>query len=300
MGMQQRGRLTKIAFGALGLASAVSVSLSAFGAPPKTDKARAYFTHGPPHVPNFVVIARAIAVTVSARAAGQHAPMAVVESSGAGAAETVAERFTESPMEVPRKATRIDPGAQFVPALRVAWPAIGERGARTLAAQFALETGAGRHCYNFNFGNHKAGAKELHTYLKGVWEGIPARQFQAMKANGALGALLREEPANESLRKGHRVPVGALVVLLDPPHPAARFRANRTLQDGIERFVAHHERIAARDPAYLSALARGDVFSVARILGSPAVRYFTGNVDAYAEGMASHREILDEGLGPSF
>jgi hypothetical protein len=87
-------------------------------------------------------------------------------------------------------------------------------------------------------------------------------------------------------------------VVLSPPHPAARFRANATLEAGVERFVGFHRRTTGRVPALMAALRRGDSRGVARILGSSEVRYYTGNVDAYAEGMINHRDIIDEGLGP--
>jgi hypothetical protein len=256
---------------------------------------RVYYTHSPPHAPNLVVVARAIALDAAMRAAGLNriAHAAAEVTPGAPG-----QLYTESELEARTQRTRIDPGAQLVPALREAWPEIGELGARTLAAQFSIETGAGSHCYNFNLGNHKAGAKEPHMYLRGVWEGVGRTDFERMRRDATFGELIREESATELRKSGHVVPPGKIVVLLDPPHPAARFRANATLELGVARFAALHRRIGERNEMYLSALRAGDSRSVARILGSPSVAYFTGNVDAYAQGMMNHRDIIDEGLGP--
>ena len=257
---------------------------------------RVFYTHGPPHAPNLLVVARAVSIDVAMRAAGLRRPSIAQEPPpNPGIA---GERYTDDPLESPTRQTRVDPGAQLVPALREVWPDIGEEGARTLAAQFAIETGSGRHCYNFNLGNHKGDAKEAHMYLRGVWEGIGPDDFDRMREDPKLGKLVREESPADIRKKGHVVPHGKLVVILDPPHPGARFRAYASLLAGVERFAALHRRIGAKNMAYLEALRSGDGRRVARLLGSSAIRYYTGNVDAYAQGMANQRAIIDEGLGP--
>lgn len=205
--------------------------------------------------------------------------------------------YTDDPLEVRTQQTRLDPGGDVVPALREAWAEIGEAGARTLAAQYSIESGAGRHCFNFNLGNRKATAREPHMYLRGVWEGLDRVDFERMRA-ASFGELTREEPSIDAQKKGHVVPVGKLVVVLDPPHPSARFRAYPSLAKGVEGFIELHKRIGAKIPAYLSALRAGDCHAVATILGSPKVRYYTGNVEAYAQGMINQRDIIIEGLGP--
>ena len=254
------------------------------------------YTHAPPHAPNLMVVARAISIGVSMRAAGLQRVTLPTEAPGAPG--TPGELYTQDPLEARTQQTRVDPGGQVVPVLRSIWPEIGEQGARTLAAQFALETGSGRHCYNYNLGNHKAGAKEPHMFLRGVWEGLGHGEIERMQRDPTFGALVREESVADIRKNGHVVPPGKVVVLLDPPHPGARFRANATLEAGVERFTELHRRIAAKQEQFVPALRAGDSRGVARILGSPAVSYFTGNVDAYAQGMTNHRDIIDEGLGP--
>jgi hypothetical protein len=255
-----------------------------------------YYTHGPPHAPNLLVVARAISLDVAMRAAGLRHATLVAE--GPATPGTPGELYTDDPLETRTSQTRLDPGGQVVPVLRDVWPEIGELGARTLAAQFSIETGAGRHCYNYNIGNHKAGPTEPHMYLRGIWEGVARSEFERMQNSAPFGKYVREESQRDIQKKGHAVPPGKIVVILDPPHPGARFRANATLELGVERFAALHKRIGNKNGPYLPALRAGDSRSVARILGSPAVGYFTGNVDAYAQGMINQRDIIDEGLGP--
>jgi len=264
--------------------------------PAGTKAPHVFYTRGPPHAPNLLVVARAVSLDAAMRAAGLERPPVPHEvETNPGAP---GERYTEDPLETPTRQTRVDPASQLVPALREVWPQIGEEGARTLAAQFSMETGAGRHCYNFNLGNHKAGKNELHMYLRGVWEGLGQDTFEKMREDPRFGKLVRVEAPADVKAKGHVVPAGKLVVILDPPHPGARFGAHASLLSGVERFAELHKRIGRKNEAYLTALRSGDGRLVARLLGSPAIRYYTGNVDAYAQGMLNHRAIIDEGLGP--
>ncbi len=278
-----------LAGAALGLAITLGVADAA--------KPKVYRTAGPPHAPNLLVVARAVSLDVAMRAAGL---AAVVRSSDVPdtAPGVPGELYTDDPNERRTQKTRVDPGSQVVPVLRAIWPEVGELGARVLAAQFSLETGSGRHCYNFNLGNHKAGPSEPHMFLRGVWEGVTRAEYERFRASEKFGALVREETAKESAAKGHGIRPGHIVIVLAPPHPAARFRANATVQEGVERFVGLHRRIASKNPPFLAALRAGNTQLAARILGSPGVRYYTANVDAYAQGMQNQRDIIDEGLGP--
>ncbi len=264
---------------------------------PPAAKPRVVYNRSASHVPNLLVVARAMSIDVAMRAAGLNR-MALDVDQGPKDSGAPGELYTESPLENRTQRTRVDPGAHVVPVLRQIWPEIGELGARTLAAQFALETGSGRHCYNFNLGNHKAGANEPHMYLRGVWEGVPRATFERLRADPTFGELVREETPREIAQKGHLVQPGNIVIAFAPPHPVARFRSHATVEDGVSRFVSLHRRIGNRVPEFLVALRLGDTRGAARILGSSAVRYYTGNVDAYAQGMMNHRDIIDEGLGP--
>ena len=193
-----------------------------------------------------------MAIDVAMRAAGLNRS-ARRGAEGPGAPGVPGELYTQNPLESRTQRTRVDPGAQVVPVLRDVWPEVGELGARTLAAQFALETGAGVHCYNFNLGNHKAGANEPHMYLRGVWEGVPRAAFERLRTDATFGELVHEETTRGNCRGGHLVPPGNLVAAFAPPHPAARFRAHATLEDGATRFVSLHRQIA---PACQSSCSR--------------------------------------------
>jgi hypothetical protein len=250
---------------------------------------------GAPHVPNMLVVGRAISVDISMRAAGMGRILSLGDSESATAGDA-GGRYTSNPLETAARQTRLDPGEEVVPALRMVWGEVGERGARMLSAQYAYETGSGRYCFNYNLGNHKAGANETHTYLRGVWEGISPESFDRMHADPTFGELVRVEDPQSAAQKGHVVPPGKSVVLFDPPHPASRFRANATMEEGVMRFADYHKRLAQKNNGYLAALTAGDCRAVAQILAS--MGYFTGDVDAYAQGLINHRDIIDEGLGP--
>jgi len=257
---------------------------------------RTVYNRGKPHVPNLLVVARAISIDASMRAAGMSRILSLGEGESGAPAGDGGTVYTSSPLEVAARRTRLDPGAEVVPVLRSVWGEVGELGARVLAAQYAHETGSGRYCWNYNLGNHKAGANEPHTYLRGVWEGISQQEFDRLHADSTLGEFVSVEDPKSAAEKGHAVPPGKLVVILAPPHPASRFRANATLEEGVTRFADYHKRLAQRTPSYLSALASGNCRAVAHILAS--MGYFTGNVDAYAQGLTNHRDIINEGLGP--
>ncbi len=278
---------------AFALAAVVPCAHALRGARPAQPKT--VYNHGPPHAPNLLVIARAASIDVAMRAAGLRRAMVAQEQPTDRAGKD--ERYTDNPLEVSTHRTRVDPGAQLVPALRVGWSEVGEGGIRTLAAQFAVETGSGSHCYNFNLGNQKGSGKETHMYLRGVWEGLAPHEVRALQSDVAFGPLVRIEADDEARAKGHIVPSGRLLVIVDPPHPVARFRAFDTLQSGADQFVALHRRIAERHPAYMQALRAGEPREVVRLLGSAQIRYYTGNVEAYMQATQNQRAIIDEGLG---
>jgi len=250
---------------------------------------------GTPHVPNMLVVGRAISIDISMRAAGMNRILSLGDTESAPT-DDAGVRYTSNPLEATARRTRLDPGEEVVPALRMVWSEVGELGARMLSAQYAYETGSGRYCFNYNLGNHKAGANEPHTYLHGVWEGISREGFDRMHADPTFGELVRIEDPQSAAQKGHSVPQGKSVVLFDPPHPTSRFRANATMEEGVMRFADYHKHLAQKNKRYLGALTAGDCRAVAQMLAS--MGYFTGDVDAYAQGLINHRDIIDEGLGP--
>lgn len=204
-------------------------------------------------------------------------------------------KYTDSPNEV--VTTRTTPTARdVVSLLRSSWPELTEEGARTLTAQFMTETTDGSHCYNWNLGNVKASSTTvLHMYLRNVWEGLSPSAGQALidKSNG----LARFATADEIKKHGWGVPSGKSVVVFQPPHPAARFRAYTTLSEGAQRWMGLHKAIAAKVGDYLATLNAGDCAGVAKRLADPPVRYYTGSEPNYAKSMKDKKAAIDKSLG---
>jgi hypothetical protein len=173
-----------------------------------------------------------------------------------------------------------------------AWTELTNNGARTLAAQFMAETGGGKYCFNWNLGNVKASANEPNMYLRNVWECYD--QTHADAAVAAAGGLARI-PATEEINKhGWKCP--RVVVVFNPPHAACRFRAYASLEDGAQRWLSHHKRIAARDPSFVTSLNAGDVDAVAKALKKAG--YYTAAERDYALAMKRTKADIDRQLGP--
>ena len=201
-------------------------------------------------------------------------------------------KYTDNPLEVATATTT--PTARDVVALvRQSWPELSENGARTLAAQFMQETGSGKFCFNWNLGNIKAGPNELHMYLRGVWEvDSPARaQDQVTKAAG----LAHMATPEEIKAHGWTCPAGQAIAVFDPPHPQSRFRAYTSLQDGAQRWVAHHKSTAQKHPEFVTQLNNGDCAAAAKTLKS--VGYYSGSESDYARNMTSMKAQIDKQLG---
>jgi hypothetical protein len=201
-------------------------------------------------------------------------------------------KYTDNPKEEITHNTK--PSAQDVVSmlLRI-WPELGQTGARTLAAQFMAETGGGNYCFNWNLGNVKAGSNEPHMYLRGVWEvdSPSGAQGQVARANGLAHIATPAEIA----QKGWRCPAGMAIVVFEPPHPQCRFRAYSSLEDGAQRWLGHHRRIANTNQNYLPALTRGDIAAVAHAL--KLAGYYTAGEADYARAMTRAKQDIDRILG---
>lgn len=200
--------------------------------------------------------------------------------------------FTSNPLEVVTR--RTTPTAlQVVEMLKRAWPDLTEAGARTLTAQFMGETGSGKHCYNWNLGNVKSDDKQPHMFLKGVWEVDSPERAKAQMASA--GGLAHIATAEEIKKHGWGCPPGSSIVVFQPPHPQCRFRAYRTLEEGAQRWMGNHQRIAKLNPGYLASVNAGDTAAVAHTLKK--VRYYTASESDYARSMAAHKTRIDHELG---
>jgi hypothetical protein len=202
------------------------------------------------------------------------------------------KKYTDNPNEVPTRTTT--PTARSVVSMLLqVWPELTQTGARTLAAQFMAETGGGKYCFNWNLGNVKAGASEPHMYLNGVWEvDSPAgAQSQLARANG----MAHIATAEEITKKGWGCPAGKSIIVFDPPHPQCRFRAYSSLEDGAQRWLGHHQRIARANQDFLPALNRGDIPAVAHAL--KLAGYYTAGESDYARAMTRAKQDIDRSMG---
>lgn len=224
------------------------------------------------------------------RAAPAPRPPAPVPVPPPSPAPAGGRKYTGNPNEVATSTTTPAP-RQVVDMLLSSWSVLNENGARTLTAQFMAETGSGKFCFNWNLGNVKAGANDPHMYLRNVWEcdSRAGAEAQVAKANG----LAHIATADEIKAHGWKCP--NTVVVFDPPHPQCRFRAYASLQDGAQRWLAHHQRIAKGNAGYVTALNAGDIGSVAHALKQ--ARYYTAAEADYAKLMTRMRAQIDRALG---
>jgi hypothetical protein len=63
------------------------------------------------------------------------------------------------------------------------------------------------------------------------------------------------------------------------------------MDDGCKRWLEHHQKIAEKDPTYLSALNRGDVNAVAHALKKTG--YYTASETKYAAAMRDEKAYID-------
>jgi hypothetical protein len=201
-------------------------------------------------------------------------------------------KYTDNPNEVVTKQTTPTP-REVVNMLLSAWSGLTDNGARTLTAQFMAETGGGKYCFNWNLGNVKEPTGNApHMYLHNTWECHSQAEAaaQVARANG----LVRLATADEIKKHGWKCPQA--VVVYDPPHPVSRFRAYGSLQDGAQRWLGHHQRIARADPNFVTALNAGDIAAVAHALKK--ARYYSAAEADYARAMTRTKEQVDRALGP--
>lgn len=149
-------------------------------------------------------------------------------------------------------------------------------------AQYAIETGAGPNCFNYNVGNvkHVKGDGFDYHMLNGVWEGTtPDRAAQLI----ASGRVIADPSPNHAKAVGE----GRVSVLYVPPDPATWFRAFSSLDEGMG---AHLAILMKRFSRSWTVLLSGDYVLFAKTLHAQG--YFTANPDAYARGMRPSYEAL--------
>ena len=90
--------------------------------------------------------------------------------------------------------------------------------------------------------------------------------------------------------------MGESVVVFDPPHPWARFRAWDSLALGAAGWIEYLQGVARKHPDYLPAMNAGDIRTVAHVL--KVAGYYTDREDHYRAAMMSNRALLERQLGP--
>jgi hypothetical protein len=145
------------------------------------------------------------------------------------------------------------PGARFAPthtpesatlvfnALTAAWKKLfGDEPAKesiaVLVSQWALETGWGKTCWNWNLGNIKAHPTDGldHTYYP-CWEVLTRANAHTVAANP--GQRKDGKPGPDVLIASEDEVQGTAVVWFYPDHDGCRFRAFRSLEAGAEEYL---------------------------------------------------------------
>lgn len=156
---------------------------------------------------------------------------------------------------------------------------------RLLVAQSALETGWWEHCRAYNMGNIKGAPSDGRDFAFFpcnevlTWEQasrLIAGAPQRPDGEGKAAAVDHASTSARTARLG--LDDGRVVVQFWPDHPAARFRAFRTLDDGMHDHL-NFLRGQARFAAALAAAAAGDTAGFVR--GLKAGGYFTADEAAY-------------------
>jgi hypothetical protein len=203
------------------------------------------------------------------------------------------KKYTDHQNEMPAKKTT-PTVREVVKFIGEAWDELNEHGVRTLAAQFMHETAEGKYCFNWNLGNKKSpGVDQPHMYLRNVWECYFPSDAQAQVDRSS--GLARIATSEEKKKRGWSCPAGKIVVVFSPPHKECRFRAYESLENGAQRWVAHHRNITKdqdKYPNYLTHLNAGDVASVANTLKK--ARYYSGSESDYVRGMTAKKAVIDK------
>ena len=146
-----------------------------------------------------------------------------------------------------------------------------------LLAQWGLETGRGRACFNHNLGNVKSAP---------AWQGDHCERY--------CNELLTEQQARDAHSRATLTPDGTLDVILGgvvggkrivnfyPPNPATRFRAFDSLEAGALDYLSI---LADRFASAWRYLEAGDAAGFAAALHR--ARYYTADPKAYAAGLVS-------------
>lgn len=161
---------------------------------------------------------------------------------------------------------------EFYSVLGAVCPTLSHEARCILMAHWALETGRGRKCMNYNIGNFKALPGRDWCYFT-TWERI-----QGTKAHEMLEASTTDAPCEFV----SQLPSLAVIIKFKPKHPAAKFCAYLTFEKGLKDYIRH---LQARFPDVWTAMAQGDPVAFTDALW--ADRYFTGDLGVYTQSIRS-------------
>lgn len=160
-----------------------------------------------------------------------------------------------------------------------------------LTAQWALETGWGKHMRCFNIGNVKATDR---------WEGDFAFFATSERLSPAAGAAAVAKAGQRTDGSGPDVSIpdgtlnkaGKVRVLFFPSHRACKFRAFASLDEGA---AAQVRTLTTDFATTLPALESGSPDAWARALSR--ARYYTADPDIYAAELTEiHADLMRRGL----
>jgi hypothetical protein len=182
---------------------------------------------------------------------------------------------------------------EFGEALTLVWSTATKESAGILWAHFAIETGDGEHCYNYNLGNvkHVRGDGFDYISLKGVWEGF---RIGDEDADGDIDEVDRRLLVQRLTRSGlwrldpneaHQFAVGRgkVSMIAEPSNPASWFRAYDSLLLGMQAFVEMKRKVGGRYHSAWQYVIDGNPDGYARELGRKG--YYTASPDVYAAAL---------------
>lgn len=158
----------------------------------------------------------------------------------------------DEPRYVPAQRTPA-PVADVLAALQRAWPGGSRESLLVLLAQWGIETGDGRSCWNWNLGNVKRVKGEDWTMLSNVWEILSGRK-----------------------------------VVFQPPHAQTHFAAFDDVDRGAAFFLA---KLQGRFAKAWHAVLAGDPGMFARELKK--LGYYTADVKAYTYAIEARYRQFD-------
>jgi hypothetical protein len=148
----------------------------------------------------------------------------------------------------------------------------------------------------------KGSVSAPHHYLARTWEVVTPEKAADDVAKGGRSAttgapLARIATDEECAKNGWGKQPGQAVVVFSPPHSATRFAAYKSLDEGVDAYVAYQQKkVVASHPEYLDALNAGDTKGAAHALN--AAHYYTGVETDYSRGMAKKKAEIDAQIGP--